>query len=100
MQMVIAILGSLLIPSAIELIDPGAASDMSDFFGINLPTNGYTLAVNFEGSTAAIDRQLDETRLLARKHGALMGDDLSGEAQDRFWNVVREHTRGTVTCKA
>ena len=29
-----------------------------------------------------------------------MGDDLTGEAQNRFWEVVREHTRGSVTCKA
>jgi glycolate oxidase FAD binding subunit len=99
MQTVIAILGSLLTPSAIELIDPGAASDMSDFFGINLPTNGYILAVSFEGGMVTIDRQIDEARLLARKHAALMGDDLAGEAQNRFWNVVREHTQGTVTCK-
>src|ERR1051326_6700926 len=99
MHTVIAILGSMLTPSAMELIDAGAASDMSDFFGINLPTNGYTLAVDFEGGIATIDRQIDETRLLARKHGALLGDDLSGEAQERFWSVVREHTRGSVTCK-
>jgi glycolate oxidase FAD binding subunit len=89
----------MLTPSAMELIDAGAASDMSDFFGINLPTNGYTLAIDFEGGIATIDRQIDETRLLARKHGALLGDDLSGEAQERFWGVVREHTGGSVTCK-
>ncbi|MFL5629033.1 MAG: FAD-binding oxidoreductase [Ktedonobacteraceae bacterium] len=99
MQTVIAILGSLLTPSAIELIDAVAASDMSDFFGITLPTNGYTLAVNFEGSRRAVERQIDETRLLARKHGAMLGDDLTGEVQDQFWNVVREHTQGSVTCK-
>src|SRR5712691_6547230 len=95
MQTVIAILGSMLTPSALELIDGGAASDMSDFFRINLPTNGYTLAIDFEGGMATIDRQIDETRLLARKHGALLGDDLTGEAQERFWNVVREHTQGS-----
>jgi glycolate oxidase FAD binding subunit len=99
MQTVMAILGSLLTPSAIELIDAGAASDMSDFFGITLPTNGYTLAVNFEGSRTTIERQIDETRLLARTYGALLGDDMTGETQDRFWNVVREHTQGSVTCK-
>ncbi len=73
---------------------------MTDFFGLNLPTNGYTLAVNFEGSVVAIDRQLDEMRSLARQNGALLGDDLSGEAQGQFWDVVREHTQGSVTCKA
>lgn len=100
MQMVIATLGSLLTPGAIELIDAGAASDMSNFFGINLPTNGFTLAINFEGGTVSVDRQLDEARLLARKNNALMADDITGEAQNRFWEVVREHTQGTVTCKA
>ncbi|HEV7235585.1 MAG TPA: FAD-binding oxidoreductase [Ktedonobacteraceae bacterium] len=99
METVIAVLGSLMTPSAMELIDAGAASDMSDFFGINLPTNGYTLAINFEGSVTTIDRQIDEARLLARKHGVLMGDDLEGEAQTRFWEAVREHMQGSVTCK-
>jgi len=100
MGTVIALLGSLLTPTAIELIDSNAASDMTDFFGLTLPTNGYTLAVNFEGSTSSIDRQIDETRLLARKNDALLSDDLDGKAQDEFWNIVREHTQGTITCKA
>ncbi|HYT29043.1 MAG TPA: FAD-binding oxidoreductase [Ktedonobacteraceae bacterium] len=99
MQTVMALLGSLLTPSAIELIDAGAASDMSDFFGLNLPTDGYNLAIDFEGTSVSIDRQLDETRLIARKSGALMGEDLTGKEQAQFWQVVREHTRGTVTCK-
>ncbi len=29
-----------------------------------------------------------------------MGDDLMGNEQDQFWNVVREHMQGSVTCKA
>ncbi len=99
MQMVIAITRSALTPSALELIDAGAANDMSDFFGFHLPTNGYTLAVNFEGSPTAIERQIDETRLLARTYHALLGDDLEGEEQKRFWQVVREHIQGSLTCK-
>ncbi len=100
MHTVTAILGSLLTPSAIELIDAGAASDMSDFFGLRLPTDGCTLAIDFEGTLATIDRQIDETRLLARKHSALLSDDLTDQDQHQFWQVVREHTRGSVTCKA
>ena len=100
MQTVIAMLGSLLTPSAIELIDSRAASDMTDFFGLNLPTNGYTVAINFEGSPVAIDRQVDEARSLARKSGALLVDDLAGKVQAQFWDAVREHTQGSVTCKA
>ena len=81
-------------PTAIELIDSNAASDMNIFFGLTLPTNGYTLAVNFEGSTSSIDRQIDETRTLARKNDALLSDDMFGKAQDEFWilcvNTPRE----------
>ena len=99
-QTVLALQSSLLTPSAIELIDSGAASDMTDFFGLNLPTNGYTVAVNFEGSAVSINRQVNETQLLARANGALLGDDLTGEAQNQFWDAVREHTQGSVTCKA
>ncbi len=97
---VTATLGSLLTPSAMELIDSGAASDMSDFFGLNLPSNGYTLALDFEGSLTTIERQMDEARLIARTHGALLGDDLIGAEQEQFWNAVREHLEGSVTCKA
>jgi glycolate oxidase FAD binding subunit len=99
MQTVMAIMKSPLTPSALELIDARAANDMSDFFGFHLPINGYTLAVNFEGSPAAIARQIDETHLLARKHHALLGDDLKGEEQEHFWEVVREHIQGSLTCK-
>ena len=100
MQTVIAMLGSLLTPGAIELIDAGATNDMSNFFGLNLPTSGYTLAVNFEGGSISVDRQMDEAQLIARRNNALMSDDVAGEVQYRFWDVVREHTQGTVTCKA
>ncbi len=62
MKTVMAIIGSQLTPCALELIDTGAANDMSDFFGLHLPTSGYTLAVNFEGSNITIDRQMHETR--------------------------------------
>ena len=99
MRTVIAIIGSQLTLGALELIDAGAANDMSDFFGLHLPTSGYTLAVNFEGSNRTIDRQMHETRLLARRQNALMGEDLHGESQQRFWQVVREHMQGTLTCK-
>jgi glycolate oxidase FAD binding subunit len=100
MQTVSSILGSLLTPSAMELIDAGAATDMSDFFGLHIPTNGYTLALDFEGSLTTIERQMADARLIARKHGALLGDDLAGAEQEQFWHAIREHLEGSVTCKA
>ncbi len=99
LQTVTMLLRSNLAPTALEVIDARAASDMADFFGFDLPVNGYTLAVNFEGSAAVIGRQIDDTRALARTHHALLADDLAGAVQDRFWHAVREHTQGTLTCK-
>jgi glycolate oxidase FAD binding subunit len=100
MRTTTAITGSQLTPSAIELIDARAARDMTDFFGQNLPGNGYTLAVDFEGSQTTINRQIDELRLLARKYNALLDNELEGDDQERFWQAVREHMQGTLTCKA
>ncbi|HTK08896.1 MAG TPA: FAD-binding oxidoreductase [Ktedonobacteraceae bacterium] len=99
MQTVIKLMGSLLTPSALELIDTGAANDMADLFGVSLPTSGYTLAVNVEGSRATIARQIEETRSLARQEHALLGEEMEGPEQDHFWDTVREHTQGTLTCK-
>lgn len=99
MRTTIAITGSQLSPSAIELIDAEAANDMTDFFGQDLPGKGYTLAVNFEGSRATINRQIDELRLLARKYNALLDNDLEGDTQEHFWQAIREHMQGTLTCK-
>jgi glycolate oxidase FAD binding subunit len=99
MRTVIAITGSLLQPAALELIDAKAAGAMIESFSLNLPADGYTLAVNFEGSPGSIERQMDETCVLARQNHALIRDDLVGNEQARFWNVVRGQTQGTLTCK-
>lgn len=99
MQMVLSILGSLVTPSALELVDPGAASSMNSSFGLHLPVRGYTVAVNCEGNRSTVDRQVDEVHLLARKGGVIVEDDLADEEQSRFWDAVRAQTRGTVTCK-
>jgi glycolate oxidase FAD binding subunit len=104
MQTVTAALGSVLTPSAIELLDAGAARAIRAYAAGGslsaLPDKGYILAFDFEGSPSAIARQMDEVCLLARKHGALMADDLEGQAQGDFWEAVRAQTSGQLTCKA
>jgi glycolate oxidase FAD binding subunit len=99
MRTVMAITGSLLQPTALELIDAKAASSMAKLFNPNIPADGYTLAVNFEGSLGSIERQIDEACALARQNHALICDDLEEDEQARFWNIVREQTQGTLTCK-
>jgi glycolate oxidase FAD binding subunit len=100
MQMVMTLMGSLLTPSALELIDARAASEVATLCGLSLPTSGYTLAINFEGSQKTIARQREETRLLARQTQAFIGEELEREKQEHFWNTIRECTQGTLTCKA
>lgn len=96
---VISLLGSAIMPTALELIDSGAANIINDLHGINLPTNGYMLAVNFEGNPSTIERQINETRFLARKQNALLGEDLTDQEQDHFWQTIRKQQQGTLTCK-
>jgi len=99
MQTAMAITGSLLQPTALELIDSEAAGAMAHLFGLNLPTSGYTLAIHFEGSPGSIERQIDTTCLLARQYNAVMSDDLEGDEHVSFWNVLKEHIQGRLTCK-
>lgn len=99
MQTVMAIVSSLVQPTALELIDAEAAGAMAHLFGLNLPTSGYTLAVHFEGSPSSIERQIDTTCLLARQYNAVMTDDLADDAHVSFWNVLKEHIQGRLTCK-
>lgn len=99
MQTVIDIMGSLLTPSALELIDARAALDMADLFGLHISGGDYTLAVNFEGNINALQRQVNETLQRAKQRQARSGELLEGGEQAFFWEVLREHTRGTITCK-
>ncbi len=100
MQTVTALLGSLLTPSAIELIDAGAASDMSDFFGLNLPTEGYTLAINFEGSLSRdqppIGRNAPAGTPVRRIDGRRPGRPGTGRSSGR---QCANTCAATVTCK-
>ncbi len=99
MQTVIALMSSLLTPSAVELIDAGAANSLVDLSAVPLPDSEYTLAVNFEGSKATLARQLEEMRRLAQQEHGLLAEELEGPEQDDFWERIREHTQGTLTCK-
>ena len=98
MDTVFSLLNSPMLPSSMELIDAGAASDLSNFFGISMPTNGYTLALLVEGSTATVEQQMNDIQGVARTYNAFLTDDLDDGQQRTFWNALRNHTQGTVTC--
>jgi glycolate oxidase FAD binding subunit len=99
MQMVIATIGSRLTPSALELMDARTMQQITRTTGLSMPTSGYTLALNFEGSQISNQRQNDEAHILARQHHAMISEDLQDGQQERFWQAVREQTCGALICK-
>ena len=98
METVFSLLRSPLLPSAMELIDAGAASDLSNFFGISMPINGYSLALLIEGTNNIVEQHMSDIKEVARTHNAFLTDDLEDGQQRTFWNALRNHTQGTVTC--
>lgn len=96
---IVAFLNASVSLSAVELIDAGAASDLSNFFGISMPTNGYTLALLLEGTVGSIQRHINDIQAIARTHNAFLVDELEDGQQQTFWDGLRSHTQGTVTCR-
>jgi glycolate oxidase FAD binding subunit len=97
MQTAIDLVRSPLSPSAIELITRRERA--SSPFLLALPDNGYSLAVDFENSTIAITRQINETLKIANAHRAFLKNDLEGSEQKQFWQTIRQQMQGTLTCK-
>jgi glycolate oxidase FAD binding subunit len=101
MHSVTSLLSSLLTPSTLELLDSGATRALlKNGLSVDLPPNGYTLALNFEGSSASLTRQINEASLIARANGALLSEDLTGNPQYQFWQIIRQRLEQAVTCKA
>ena len=99
MDTVFSLLDSPLRPSAMELIDEGAANDLSNFFAINMPTNGYTLALLIEDTLATVEQRMSDIQNIARTHSAFLIDDLNDGRQRTFWDALRNRSQGTVTCR-
>jgi glycolate oxidase FAD binding subunit len=97
-QTVIALTNSPLTPSAIELLNREINTVINQDSRPK-QDKGYTLAVDFEGSTIAITRQVDETLKIAKQHLVLSMVEIVDREQDSFWQTVRECMHGILTCK-
>ncbi|HTI14723.1 MAG TPA: FAD-binding oxidoreductase [Dictyobacter sp.] len=97
LQLAKALTHSSLSPSAIEFISTHGTYH-TDFAPFHIAEQNYALAINYEGSTITITRQINDTIKLAQQF-ALHGNDLEGNEQERFWNSVRAHTQGPLVCK-
>ncbi|GER85885.1 glycolate oxidase [Dictyobacter vulcani] len=99
MQATIGLTSSTLAPSAIELLTLQGPKDASPFFAFSLPETGYTLAVNFENSTIAMTRQINEALKIAQTHHAFLREDLEGQEQERFWQMISLQIQSALSCK-
>ncbi len=77
------ILHSVLLPSAVDLIGGKASERLG-------ATSNYLLAINLEGFSEAVDRQVSEIDDAARKGGAVSVNILKGTEGDDFWTRVRD----------
>jgi glycolate oxidase FAD binding subunit len=77
------IIHSVLLPSAMELMDGKAASRL----GVKA---NYLVAFSLEGVGEAVERQAAEIGEVAKKEGALEAKVLKGEEDRAFWMRVRD----------
>jgi glycolate oxidase FAD binding subunit len=76
------ILHSVLLPSAVDLINGKAAERLGE-------TPNYLLAFSLEGFTEAVDRQVAEIETAAKNEGAVSVNVLKGTEDQDFWIRVR-----------
>ncbi len=77
------ILHSVLLPSAIELMDGRAAGRLGE-------KREYLVAFSLEGVGEAVERQVVEIAELAKREGAVDTKVLTGEGDRTFWLRVRD----------
>ncbi len=99
METVIALLSSVVTPSAIELLDPAAQQHLPEQAIQMLPGPAHLLAVSFAGGAKAVSRQLADTRVIATQHAGSPRGNLEGTAHAAFWDAVRIQQIGPVVCK-
>ncbi len=87
--LVAKVLDSHLLPTALELVSAGAARAAGRPGGESLPAGDVLLAVAFGGVPEEVDSQLRWIREAAAVHGAGAERLLDGEAQEAFWEGVR-----------
>lgn len=82
------ILHSVLLPSAMELMDAKAAAKLGE-------KGPYLVAFSLEGVGEAVDRQVTEIGAIAKTEGSVDAKVLKGEEERKFWIRVRDFTLGS-----
>jgi len=82
------VLGSFLLPDALDLLDPAAQKRLAPELGLGVP-GGFLLAVGLAGSQATVDRQVLELEALVAGSGG-QASSLRGTESERAWGAVTD----------
>lgn len=103
MQIVVALLGAVVTPTALELLDQATQRQIAQALEPSVADmateHPYVLAVSFSGGRKAVARQLADTRSAASRAGGSPGASLEAQTHQAFWEAVREQQTGPLTCK-
>jgi glycolate oxidase FAD binding subunit len=82
------ILPSQLLPSSLEILDPGATAFLHPETLIR--RGNYLLAIGLEGVAQAVNRQTEEIRSICHRFGPSAMETIEGEIQELFWRSLRD----------
>ena len=83
------VLGSQLLPYAIEALNPGAARVVAEEARVQLGEASHVVAVGFGDVEESVRKQLSTIEELARSSGALDSIVLERAGQESVWNAIR-----------
>jgi glycolate oxidase FAD binding subunit len=105
-ELVGRILGSELLPYAIEALNPSAFRTVAESAGVPLQEDSYVVVVGFGDVNEAVRKQLSTIGELSRFCGAVNGTVLDEPCTEAIWNAIRNLPRlmnqlgpGSVACK-
>lgn len=87
-EAIAGILGSPIVPSAVELLNDTAAVTVGAQSGVTPGLGGVLLAVSVASVPEAVEAQIQTVRGMMREAGD--GLVLDGQAHERFWAAVRD----------
>jgi len=82
------VLGSFLLPDALDLLDPAAQQRLAPELGLGKP-GGFLLVVGLAGSQATVDRQVQELEAMVASNGG-QASSLRGTESERAWVAVTD----------
>jgi len=87
------VLGSNLLPYAVDALNQSAAKAVADEADVRLGESKYTLVVGFGDVNESVKKQLATIEELARSSGAIEKILLEGYLQESMWNAIRNLSR-------